>query len=225
MPSTCRRCSSAARRSPQTVEGALDDSGLAPGQLELEITEAVLLGDNETTLGVLSQLRDLGVRIAMDDFGTGYSSLSYLQNFHVDKIKIDRSFVTAAVSDAGSLNIVRAVTAMAKGLGMATTAEGVETAEQLEIARAEGCTEVQGFLLGRPVPADEIEAVLLGERIFGHGERCAGASAARRGWPLRRPCATTGRADGARLEARIPCIMALSSASRAMRFDKRAQSV
>jgi EAL domain-containing protein (putative c-di-GMP-specific phosphodiesterase class I) len=106
----------------------------------------------------------------MDDFGTGYSSLSYLQNFQVDKIKIDRSFVTAAVSDAGSLNIVRAVTAMAKGLGMATTAEGVETAEQLEIARAEGCTEVQGFFLGRPVPADEIEAVLLGESIFGHGE-------------------------------------------------------
>ena len=160
-------------RSPtlaQMVEGALDDSGLAPGQLELEITEAVLLGDNETTLGVLSQLRDLGVRIAMDDFGTGYSSLSYLQDFHVDKIKIDRSFVTAAVSDAGSLNIVRAVTAMAKGLGMATTAEGVETAEQLEIARAEGCTEVQGFFLGRPVAADEIEAVLLGEHNFTHGE-------------------------------------------------------
>jgi EAL domain-containing protein (putative c-di-GMP-specific phosphodiesterase class I) len=154
----------------QMVEGALDDSGLAPGQLELEITEAVLLGDNETTLGVLLQLRDLGVRIAMDDFGTGYSSLSYLQNFHVDKIKIDRSFVTAAVSDAGSLNIVRAVTAMAKGLGMATTAEGVETAEQLEIARAEGCTEVQGFFLGRPVASDEIEAVLMGEHNFAHGE-------------------------------------------------------
>ena len=150
-------------RSPalgQVIVGALDASGLAPGRLELEITEAVLLGDNEATLSVLSRLRDLGVRIAMDDFGTGYSSLSYLQNFHVDKIKIDRSFVTGIANDTGSLNIVRAVTAMAKGLGMATTAEGVETAEQLEIVRSEGCTEVQGFLFGQPVKADEIEALL-----------------------------------------------------------------
>ena len=91
-------------RSPalgQIVVGALNASGLAPGRLELEITETVLLGDNETTLSVLSRLRDLGVRIAMDDFGTGYSSLSYLQNFHVDKIKIDRSFVTGVANDAG----------------------------------------------------------------------------------------------------------------------------
>ncbi len=150
-------------RSPalgQVIIGALNASGLAPGRLELEITETVLLGDNEATLSVLSRLRDLGIRISMDDFGTGYSSLSYLQNFHVDKIKIDRSFVTGIANDTGSLNIVRAVTAMAKGLGMTTTAEGVETAEQLEIVRSEGCTEVQGFLFGQPVKADEIEALL-----------------------------------------------------------------
>jgi EAL domain-containing protein (putative c-di-GMP-specific phosphodiesterase class I) len=156
------------------VVGALNAAGLAPGRLELEITETVLIGDNETTFGVLSQLRDLGVRIAIDDFGTGYSSLSYLQNFHVDKIKIDRSFVATAARDAGSLNIVRAVTAMAKGLGMATTAEGVETPEQLELARAEGCTEVQGFYFGRPVPADEIEGMLMDERNLASGEGAEG---------------------------------------------------
>jgi len=150
-------------RSPalgQVIVGALNASGLAPSRLELEITETVLLGDNDATLSVLSRLRDLGVRISMDDFGTGYSSLSYLQNFHVDKIKIDKSFVTGIASDAGSLNIVRAVTAMAKGLGMTTTAEGVETPEQLEMVRSEGCTEVQGFLFGQPVKADEIERLL-----------------------------------------------------------------
>jgi EAL domain-containing protein (putative c-di-GMP-specific phosphodiesterase class I) len=153
-------------RSPglgQMVVGALNASGLAPGRLELEITETVLLGDNEALLGVLARLRDLGVRIAMDDFGTGYSSLSNLQNFHVDKIKIDRSFVAGAANDAGCLNIVRAITAMAKGLGMSTTAEGVETAEQLGIARAEGCTEVQGFLFGQPVEVGEIETLLMRE--------------------------------------------------------------
>ena len=164
-------------RSPalgQMVVGALNASGLAPKRLELEITETVLLGDSETTLGVLSRLRDLGVRIAMDDFGTGYSSLSYLQNFHVDKIKIDRSFVTGAANDAGSLNIVRAVTAMAKGLGMATTAEGVETAEQLAIARAEGCTEVQGFYFGQPVSADKIDALLAQDHGFANGKGVEG---------------------------------------------------
>ena len=97
----------------------------------------------------------------MDDFGTGYSSLSYLQSFPFDKIKIDRSFVKDIVDGVGSLNIVRAVAAMANGLGMTTTAEGVETKEQLDTVKAEGCTEMQGFLFSRPVPAEEIEALLL----------------------------------------------------------------
>jgi len=145
-----------------TVADAIAAAGLPPERLELEITEAVLMGDSEATLTTLFQLRDLGVRIAMDDFGTGYSSLNYLQCFPFDKIKIDRSFVKDITDGVGSLNIVRAVTAMAQGLGMVTTAEGVETDEQLEIVKAEGCTEMQGFLFSRPVPADQVEALLAG---------------------------------------------------------------
>jgi predicted signal transduction protein with EAL and GGDEF domain len=144
----------------QLVVGALEESGLAAERLELEITETMLLQDCETTLSTLYQLRALGVRIAMDDFGTGYSSLSYLQSFPFDKIKIDRSFVKDIAEGVGSLNIVRAVAAMANGLGMATTAEGVETSEQLETVRAEGCTEMQGFIFSRPLPADEIAQLL-----------------------------------------------------------------
>ena len=147
----------------QMVIGALATSGLPPERLELEITEMVLLGDSEATLSTLFQLRDLGVRIAMDDFGTGYSSLSYLQSFPFDKIKIDRSFVKDIAEGVGSLNIVRAVTAMAQGLGMTTTAEGVETAEQLEMVKAEGCTEMQGFLFSHPLPAGEVAKLLAGQ--------------------------------------------------------------
>ena len=123
----------------------------------------MLLQDSEATLSTLYQLRALGVRIAMDDFGTGYSSLSYLQSFPFDKIKIDRSFVKDIADGVGSLNIVRAVAAMANGLGMATTAEGVETKEQLETVRAEGCTEMQGFLFSRPLPGERDRAAAAGE--------------------------------------------------------------
>jgi diguanylate cyclase (GGDEF)-like protein len=150
-------------RSPgllQAIINALAVSGLAPGRLELEITETILLQDSEATLATLYQLRDLGVRIVMDDFGTGYSSLSYLQSFPFDKIKIDRSFVKDIADNPGSLNIVRAVAALAKGLGMSTTAEGVETAEQLDSIRSEGCSEMQGFLFSRPIPPDDLEAWL-----------------------------------------------------------------
>ena len=143
-----------------TVVDALTVSGLPAERLELEITESSLLQNSEGTLGMLYQLRELGVRIAMDDFGTGYSSLSYLQSFPFDKIKIDRSFVKDITDGIGSLNIVRAVTAMARGLGMTTTAEGVETPEQLAMIRAEGCTEMQGYLFSRPVPAREIDELL-----------------------------------------------------------------
>ena len=144
----------------QIVVSALAASGLPPERLELEITEGMLLQDNEATLSTLFQLRTLGVRIAMDDFGTGYSSLSYLQSFPFDKIKIDRSFVKDIADGVGSLNIVRAVAAMANGLGMTTTAEGVETKEQLDTVRAEGCTEMQGFLFSKPLPLAELEALL-----------------------------------------------------------------
>jgi EAL domain-containing protein (putative c-di-GMP-specific phosphodiesterase class I) len=113
---------------------------------------------------MLYQLRELGVMIAMDDFGTGYSSLSYLQSFPFDRIKIDRSFVKDIGDGVGSINIVRAVVAMAKGLGMATTAEGVETQEQRDSVQSEGCTEMQGFLFSKALPAEEIAKLYLERR-------------------------------------------------------------
>ena len=134
----------------------------------------MLLQDSEATLNTLFQLRALGVRIAMDDFGTGYSSLSYLQSFPFDKIKIDRSFVKDIADGVGSLNIVRAVAAMANGLGMTTTAEGVETKEQLDTVRAEGCTEMQGFLFSRPLPAQRARAAaVVGQRGRSRRRDCA----------------------------------------------------
>jgi diguanylate cyclase (GGDEF)-like protein len=156
-------------RSPglmQVIVGALAASGLAPTRLEIEITESVLLHNKEATLAVLHQLRALGIRIAMDDFGTGYSSLTYLQSFPFDKIKIDRSFVKNITDNPSSLNIVRAVAALANGMGMTATAEGVETAEQLAQITSEGCTEMQGFLFSRPLPPAEIERQFLSGRAL-----------------------------------------------------------
>jgi diguanylate cyclase (GGDEF)-like protein len=150
----------------QVVMNALASSGLPAHRLELEITETVLLEDSALTLAMLHQLRDLGVHIAMDDFGTGYSSLSYLQQFPFDKIKIDRSFVKEIPNSKSALNIVRAVAALASGLGMATTAEGVETQEQLDAITAEGCTEMQGYLLSCPRPANEIEKLFMDEQAI-----------------------------------------------------------
>jgi diguanylate cyclase (GGDEF)-like protein len=145
----------------QVIVGALAASGLKPTRLEIEITETVLLHNKEATLALLHQLRALGIRIALDDFGTGYSSLTYLQSFPFDKIKIDRSFVKNITENASSLNIVRAVAALANGMGMTATAEGVETAEQLRSIASEGCTEMQGFLFSKPLPAAEIERQFL----------------------------------------------------------------
>ncbi len=142
------------------IARALAESGLAPSRLEVEITETVLLNDSESNLAILHQIRALGVRIAMDDFGTGYSSLSYLRFFPFDKIKIDRSFVHELHSNAQCAAIVRAVTSLGASLGVVTTAEGVETVDQMERLRAEGCHELQGFLFSRPVPADEARALL-----------------------------------------------------------------
>jgi EAL domain-containing protein (putative c-di-GMP-specific phosphodiesterase class I) len=139
-----------------TVIQALASSGLSASRLDLEITESVLLQNNDATMGMLRQLHDLGVRISMDDFGTGYSSLSYLHSFPFDKIKIDRSFVTDLEARSDRAAIVRAVAGLGCTLGMKTTAEGVETPEQLEWLRSEGCTEVQGFLFSQPRPAKEI---------------------------------------------------------------------
>ena len=143
-----------------TIINAVAIAGLAPGRLELEITESVLLQDGEATLATLHGLRQFGVRISMDDFGTGYSSLSYLRSFPFDKIKIDSSFIKELATRDDSMAIVRAVTGLGKSLGITTTAEGVETSEQLTLLRAEGCSEIQGFLFSRPLPAAGIERLL-----------------------------------------------------------------
>ena len=143
------------------VATALRDSGLAPDRLELEITEAVLIRDDNEALVILHQLRDLGVRIALDDFGTGYSSLSYLRRFPFDKIKIDRSFVTDIGDAGGSSMIVEAVVNMASACRMSTTAEGVETEMQREILRGLGCSEIQGYLFSPAVPASKLRQLLL----------------------------------------------------------------
>ena len=139
-----------------TVISALAASGLSARRLAIEITEAVLMQDNETTLATLHQLRDLGVQIVMDDFGTGYSSLSYLRSFPFDKIKIDRSFINDVSSMGDASAIVQATTNIATSMNMTTTAEGVETKEQMAKIRALGCTEMQGFLSNRPMRAQDI---------------------------------------------------------------------
>jgi len=141
------------------IVAALAASGLPASRLELEITEAVLIRDDDTALAILHQLRGIGVRIALDDFGTGYSSLSYLQRFPFDKIKIDRCFVNDIAEPGGSSCIVRAVVNIAAERHMTTTAEGVETQQQLELLRALGCSEMQGYLFSPAKPATEMTAL------------------------------------------------------------------
>jgi diguanylate cyclase (GGDEF)-like protein/PAS domain S-box-containing protein len=145
----------------QVVVSALAHSGLSPKRLELEITESVFLAETEANLAILHQLRELGVSISMDDFGTGYSSLSYLRSFPFDKIKIDRSFVKDLAQRSDCVAIVRAISGLGRSLNITTTAEGVETMEQLDWLRAEGCNEVQGFLFSAAKPAAEVEQLLL----------------------------------------------------------------
>ncbi|WKA26584.1 putative bifunctional diguanylate cyclase/phosphodiesterase [Bradyrhizobium roseum] len=144
----------------QAVISALAHSGLSPRRLELEITESVFLAETEANLAILHQLRELGVSISMDDFGTGYSSLSYLRSFPFDKIKIDRSFVKDLVERSDCVAIVRAISGLGRSLNITTTAEGVETEDQLDWLRAEGCNEVQGFLFSAAKPASEIAELL-----------------------------------------------------------------
>ena len=143
------------------IVAALAASGLAANRLELEITEAVLIRDDEAALAILHQLRGIGVRIALDDFGTGYSSLSYLQRFPFDKIKIDRCFVNDLAEPDGSSSIVQAIVNIAAARHMTTTAEGVETRQQQELLRALGCAEMQGYLFSPARPAAELERLFL----------------------------------------------------------------
>ncbi len=140
----------------QMVGQILKDTGLAAPRLELEITEGILIDDSARALVILGELKALGVRIALDDFGTGYSSLSYLRRFPFDKLKIDASFVRALSEGGEAEAIVRAIMALGRSLGLCVTAEGVETEDQLARLRAENCDEVQGFLLGRPLPPDAL---------------------------------------------------------------------
>src|SRR6201995_2285100 len=144
------------------VTAALAASGLAASRLELEITEAVLIRDDDTALAILHQLRAIGVRIALDDFGTGYSSLSYLQRFPFDKIKIDRAFIVGLADGDGSSSIVQGVVNIPSARRMTTTAEGVETEAQRQMLRALGCSEMQGYLFSAPKPLAQINALLDG---------------------------------------------------------------
>jgi diguanylate cyclase (GGDEF)-like protein len=145
----------------ETVMRTLAATGMPPSRLELEITESVMLQDEEQAFATLTRLHDLGVRIALDDFGTGYSSLSNLRKFPFDKIKIDRSFVSdLSVANVDALALVRSVAQLGVSLGMATTAEGVETKEQLDYVRAEGCTEIQGYFICPPSSAKDIARLI-----------------------------------------------------------------
>jgi diguanylate cyclase (GGDEF)-like protein/PAS domain S-box-containing protein len=157
------------RNLASAVISALATSGLHPSRLEIEITESVLLAETDANLAILHQLKQLGVSISMDDFGTGYSSLSYLRSFPFDKIKIDRSFIKDIESRPDCVAIIGAISALGKRLGIRTTAEGVETAAQLECVKKEGCTEVQGYLFSAARPAPELSALIA--RIHGSDDR------------------------------------------------------
>ena len=145
---------------PGTVKRILEETGLEPRLLELELTESASMKDPQKSFGILRQLKDMGVRLAIDDFGTGYSNLNYLKRFPVDKLKLDQSFVRDIVSDPDDLSISRAVIAMGHGLRLTVIAEGVESQGQLSLLADNGCDEMQGYLFSRPVPAEACEALL-----------------------------------------------------------------
>ena len=141
------------------ITGALAAARLSANRLELEVTEAVVLHATDATLATLHQLRAMGVRIALDDFGTGYSSLSYLRSFPFDKLKIDRSFIKDLGENEESVAIIEAIAMLARALNVTTTAEGVETEQQLQQIRRLGFTEMQGFLFSQPLPRAKVQPV------------------------------------------------------------------
>jgi len=155
------------------VRRALAESGLPPDLLALEMTESVLMENMRHGEAVLRDLRALGVELEIDDFGVGYSSLSYLHRLPIDAIKIDRSFVAGLPGDQGSARILEAIVGLARAFGIRTTAEGVETPEQLDAVRAAGCDSAQGYLLSRPVPADELQYALMRGRAAAVAQRAA----------------------------------------------------
>jgi diguanylate cyclase (GGDEF)-like protein/PAS domain S-box-containing protein len=144
----------------ERIEATLAATGLAPDRLELEITESVLMEDADAATAILRKLKRRGVRMAIDDFGTGYSSLAYLKAFPIDKLKIDRSFVRDIATDPNDAAIVSAIISMARSMGLTTIAEGVESEKQQAFLLEKGCAEIQGYLLGKPMPGDEAMALL-----------------------------------------------------------------
>ena len=138
------------------VAGILSETELAPECLELELTESIAMQNAAETVAVLQGLKRIGVQISIDDFGTGYSSLSYLKRFPIDRLKVDQSFVAGIVEDPNDASIIIAVITLAHNLGLKVIAEGVETSEQLDFLKMHFCNEVQGYLLGRPMPAEEL---------------------------------------------------------------------
>jgi diguanylate cyclase (GGDEF)-like protein len=144
----------------ETVERALASTGWDPQWLELELTESVIMENAEETIRVLNRLKAMGISLSVDDFGTGYSSMAYLKRFPLDVVKIDRSFVNDIATDPNDATIVRAIIALARGLNLTSIAEGVETEQQLNFLREQGCDQIQGYLVNRPVPAEQMESLL-----------------------------------------------------------------
>jgi EAL domain-containing protein (putative c-di-GMP-specific phosphodiesterase class I) len=142
------------------LDAVLDESGLEPGLLELELTERMVMSGGDATTELLQRIKQRGVRLSLDDFGTGYCSLSYLKHFPIDALKIDRTFVRDITTDADTATITQAIIAMARSLHKDVIAEGVETPEQGELLRRAGCSQLQGFLYGVPMPAAALEALL-----------------------------------------------------------------
>jgi EAL domain-containing protein (putative c-di-GMP-specific phosphodiesterase class I) len=139
----------------EMVRGTLEETGVSPESVELEITESTIMQDDALTEQTLGRLHAMGIGLALDDFGTGYSSLSYLRRFTIDRVKIDGSFVRELPENADDAELTSAIIAMAHGLRLSVVAEGVETARQALFLRQRGCDEVQGYLFGRPIPADD----------------------------------------------------------------------
>jgi EAL domain-containing protein (putative c-di-GMP-specific phosphodiesterase class I) len=142
------------------IESVLADTGLAPDCFELELTESLFMSEVTPAVDLLHRMKALGVNLSIDDFGTGYSSLSYLSRFPIDVLKIDRSFVADITDDANDAAIVTSIIALAHNLKLSVIAEGVETAEQLDYLRSQGCDEMQGYYFSRPLPAAEFEQLL-----------------------------------------------------------------
>ncbi len=149
----------------EMVGKVLDETGLDARFLELELTESVIMENVEETISVLNQLKTMGIILSVDDFGTGYSSMAYLKRFPLDIVKIDRSFVKDITTDINDATIIKAIIALARGLNLTSIAEGVETEEQLQFLRRHGCDQMQGYLVSRPVPAEQMEQLLRAERL------------------------------------------------------------